>query len=419
MPDNREVFTVSQINHSVKELLEGQLVPVWIEGEISNWNPHSSGHCYFSLKDETSQIRAVIWRSCRSSISFQPEDGMKVLAYGSVKVFDRGGTYQFTILNMQPSGAGAMQLAFEQLKKKLAGEGLFDADRKKPLPEDPSVIGVVTSETGAAVRDIVQVLQRRSPSVEIILNPVKVQGEGAASEIAGAIAEFNQYGRPDILIVGRGGGSAEDLWAFNEETVARAIAESAIPVISAVGHEIDFTIADFVADLRAPTPSAAAELAVSDRREQTTSLKIVAGRFIFAFSSYFQEKRDVLEDLNYRLHLYAPDDMIHQHAQHIDEQAYRLDMLMRQNTEKKRARFERLAAVLHGLSPLNTFSRGYSVVRKTDNKKVVRSIKDIQIGDNVDVYIKDGSVRGRIEEKHPDAVPFPNSLVEKVSDSLY
>ena len=256
------IFTVSEITAAVRGVLEDVFDAVWIEGEISNLRVPASGHNYFILKDGKAQIKCVMFRNYRSGLKFAPEDGDQVLLFGRVSVYEARGEYQVIVETMEPRGLGALQKAFEQLKEKLDKEGLFKDEKKKPIPEFPWKVGIITSETGAAVRDILNIMQRRNPKVSVLLYPVKVQGDGAAEEIAEAIETMNQRKDVEVLIVGRGGGSIEDLWAFNEEVVARAIYKSKIPVISAVGHEIDFTIADFVADLRAPTPSAAAELAV-------------------------------------------------------------------------------------------------------------------------------------------------------------
>ena len=261
----QKILSVSQLNHEIKTLLESTIPVLWIEGEISNLKLHSSGHIYFSLKDKESQISAVMWRSRSAQLFFTPQDGMKVHAFGKINVFHKRGYYQFDIIKLQPAGIGELQLAYEQLKQRLQEEGIFDEEHKRQIPEFPERIGIVTSPTGAAIQDLLNILNRRFPGLEIVLGPVKVQGEGAAQEIADAVDNFNKFGKADLLIVGRGGGSLEDLWAFNEEIVARSIFRSKIPVISAVGHEVDFTISDFVSDLRAPTPSAAAELAVPDR----------------------------------------------------------------------------------------------------------------------------------------------------------
>jgi len=261
-----KIYTVSELTREIKQVLETGFPCLWVEGEISNFKRHSSGHLYFTLKDENSQIRCAMWRYRANDLIFRPEDGMKVLVQGNLQVYEPGGYYQIIVQQVQPAGVGELQLAFEQLKKKLYAEGLFDEAHKKPIPIFPERIGVITSPTGAAIRDIISVITRRFPIAQIILAPVRVQGPGAKEEIVQAIQDFNEFGEVDVLIVGRGGGSLEDLWAFNEEVVARAIFTSKIPIISAVGHEIDFSISDFVADRRAPTPSAAAEMAVPDRK---------------------------------------------------------------------------------------------------------------------------------------------------------
>jgi exodeoxyribonuclease VII large subunit len=397
MNKDTPVFTISDITKSVKELLEGSLVPCWVEGEISNWTAHSSGHCYFSLKDEKSQIRAVIWRGQRAGIMFKPEDGMKVHAYGAIKVYERGGNYQINVFKMQPEGIGALQLAYEQLKKKLSEEGLFDETRKKPLPEGITSVGVVTSPTGAALRDIVNVLKRRAPATQIILNPARVQGTGAAEEIARAIREFNEYGMVDILIVGRGGGSIEDLWAFNEEIVARAIAESELPVVSAVGHEVDYTIADFVADLRAPTPSAAAELVVSDQEEQQENLRLLVDRFISAAQYYFTSLSERMRSLAKVLEYHNPSDTVNQYMQRVDELTQRLSLLLQHQVDGKKNLLGQLLGKLDGLSPLATFNRGYSIVRCSDDKKVLKSVKQVSLSDMIEVLLNDGTLTGKIE----------------------
>jgi exodeoxyribonuclease VII large subunit len=257
-------YTISDINQGICSLIEAGNTLVWVEGEISNFKQASSGHCYLKLKDEQSQIPAVIWKTTAASLAFQPEEGMQIVAIASIRVYTRGGYYQLDLHKLQPSGRGALFAAFEKLKKKLDAEGLFDPARKRPLPPHVSRLGVITSKNGAAIKDIIKVTRSRSLSVDIVFIDVPVQGEKAAAAIAQALREMNTYGNVDCIIVGRGGGSIEDLWAFNEEVVARAIFDSKLPVISAVGHEIDFTIADFVADVRAPTPSAAAEIAVAD-----------------------------------------------------------------------------------------------------------------------------------------------------------
>jgi len=268
MPMNADTprhYTVTELTRRIKQVLEAGFTSVVVVGEISNLKQHSSGHVYFTLKDENSQLSAVLWRSRVQHVAVMPRDGMKVIVSGRITVYEVRGTYQIDVASISPLGAGELQMAFERLKEKLAAEGLFQRDRKKPLPEYPERIGIVTSRTGAVLHDMVHVFRRRFPALTLVLVPVRVQGAGAAEEIARAVRDLNACGTVDVIIVARGGGSLEDLWAFNEEVVARSIVSSRIPVVSAVGHEVDFTIADFVADLRAPTPSAAAEIVVKDR----------------------------------------------------------------------------------------------------------------------------------------------------------
>lgn len=256
MGQDKHIYTVSELTREARMLLESAFPAVWVEGEISNFSIHSSGHMYFSLKDENAVLNCAMFRSENQQLKFGPKDGMQVLCFGRISIYDKQGRYQLYVQTMEPKGLGALQLAFQQLKERLQKEGLFDAAHKKPIPFLPQRIGIVTSPTGAAIRDILNISTRRFQNIHIIINPVRVQGEGAAIEIANAIKEFNEYAKLDVIIVARGGGSLEDLWSFNEEIVARAIYDSKIPVISAIGHEVDFTIADFVADFRAPTPSA-------------------------------------------------------------------------------------------------------------------------------------------------------------------
>ena len=390
------IFTVSEITASVKHLIESSLAPCWIEGEISNWNQPSSGHCYFSLKDQNCQIRAVLWKTYRPNLQFKPEDGMKILAYGALKVYEKAGNYQINVFTLKPSGLGAAQLAFEQLKKKLQAEGLFAAERKRPLPPAIAAVGIVTSPTGAAVRDIINILRRRAPATRIVLNPVPVQGDGAAEAIARAIGEFNLYGKVDVLIVGRGGGSAEDLASFNTEIVARAIAGSQIPVISAVGHEIDFTIADFVADVRAPTPSAAAEIAVTDHAQQTEALCKLIDRFEFAWSACFGRIRERLGYLQSALKAHSPQDQLFQAAQRLDELDRNLHLLMRHRIDLSGGDFGRIVAKLEALSPLATFVRGYSIARDAETRKVIRSVSDAAPGHLIETLLKDGSIVSKV-----------------------
>ena len=296
-PQARKIFKVSEINRQVRLWLESSYPTLWIEGEVSNFKLHSSGHIYLTLKDEKSQLSAVFFSRHNQGLRFELKDGLQVLAFGRLSLYEARGQYQFYIEKIEPKGIGALQLAFLQLKEKLEREGLFAPEHKKPIPSFPRVVGVVTSPTGAAIRDILNVLNRRFSGTAVLLKPVQVQGEGAAEQIARAIQEMNEWGEAEVLIVGRGGGSFEDLWAFNEEIVARAVYASRIPVISAVGHEIDWTICDWVADLRAPTPSAAAELVVQNREELQKSLRDFKMRIRNAVWNTLQDKREELHTL--------------------------------------------------------------------------------------------------------------------------
>ncbi len=390
----RKVLTVSEITRRIKQTLETGFSSVSVEGEISNFKFHSSGHMYFALKDSSATISAVVWRSKVQSLSFQPEDGMKVIANGRISVYEVRGSYQLDITSMRLAGVGELQLAFERLKKQLAAEGLFDEERKKPLPEFPERIGIVTSPTGAALHDIVHVLRRRFPAVEVIFYPVRVQGMGAASEIAEAIRDFNKFGGIDVLIVGRGGGSLEDLWAFNEETVARAISQSKIPIISAVGHETDFTIADFVADLRAPTPSAAAELAVRDR---FALLDIVRNNWYHIHEnvgSIIEYRKEQIRNLLKSYSFNKPLDLLRQYSQRVDELERTMTAAMAHKLSMMQAESGSLRNQLHALDPNAVLRRGYAIVRK-DNL-VVSSQKKLRTNDEIVISFHDGITSSRV-----------------------
>jgi exodeoxyribonuclease VII large subunit len=383
-------FSVSEITLRIKRALEDRFTNVAVEGEISNFKLHTSGHCYFTLKDEQAQLQAVLWRSRAAGLFFTPENGMNVIARGTVTVYPVRGVYQLDVVSLQPAGIGELQAAFERLKRKLYEEGLFDERLKKPLPAYPMRIGLVTSETGAAIRDIVNVISRRAPYVELILMPVSVQGSGAAREIASAISDFNAYGNVDLLIVGRGGGSVEDLWAFNEEVVARAIAASVIPVISAVGHEIDYTIADFVADLRAPTPSAAAELAVRSREdivENLSKYSYTAGKFVeSAIGRHRERLRGYLRSYAFNL----PADLIRQRSQRLDEIQVSLTRIAGQHAGLARKGLEALRMRLLNLDPQRVLERGYVIVYV--GGRSVGSALALTPGERMRLRFHDGSV---------------------------
>ncbi len=387
-----DVLSVGQLNHYVKGLLErdARLASVYVSGEISNFTHHyASGHLYLSLKDESAAVRAVMFKGSASKLAFRPENGMRVIVRARVSLYENTGSFQIYIDEMQPDGGGALQVAFEQLKKKLAAEGLFADDRKRPLPKYPARVGVITSPTGAAVRDILNVLGRRFPLARVVFCPVLVQGEGAAPSLVDAIRRFNAAGAADVLIVGRGGGSIEDLWAFNEESVARAVAASAIPVISAVGHETDFTICDFVADLRAPTPSAAAELAVPDGGRLLAFMDTVRGRLGAAARGAVTAAEGRLRRLSDRRCLSAPQYYTEEQAVRLDYLTRRFVSAARQQTAAAQSRLAACASKLDALSPLKVLGRGYAIGYRADGR-VIETVADAQLGETVRIRVTDG-----------------------------
>jgi len=389
-------ITVSQLTREIKILLENSLPVVWLEGEISNFKHHSSGHMYFSLKDEDAQIPCVMWRGRNASLYFSPQDGMKVLALGHVTVYEKRGAYQFDIEQLQPAGVGELQLAFERLKAKLLAEGLFDEEFKKPLPKFPERIGIITSPTGAAIQDLLNILTRRFPPAEIIIRPAKVQGEGAAADIARAIGEFNEFGEIDVLIVGRGGGSIEDLWAFNEEIVARAIFRSKIPIISAVGHEVDFCISDFVADLRAPTPSAAAELAVPDASELNRNLAGLVERSYFRITEKIQSQREKLKHLTQSYGFRRPVDWVHQYQQRLDELKISLKKAIGHRLELGHERIKTLEKQLAALNPDAILARGYSICFLSETNQIITDVSQLKLQDEVKIQLHQGTAWSEI-----------------------
>ncbi len=395
MADEKTALTVTEITRRIKSSLETAFPGVWIQGEISNFKHHTSGHFYFTLKDEGAQIAAVMWRSRAANFTVVPEDGMKVIARGSITVYPPRGNYQIDCDRIQPVGLGELQLAFERLKKKLAAEGLFDPAHKKPLPEYPERIGIVTSATGAALQDIRSVLSRRFPSVQVILAAVRVQGVGAAEEIAGAIRDMNKYGQIDVIIAGRGGGSLEDLWPFNEEVVARAIYGSQIPVISAVGHEIDFSIADFVADLRAATPSAAAELVVKDRAELVEVLRNMWYTIQRNVEARVSALHDEVKGFVTGYAFNRPRDLLREASQRVDELERALALSSAHILELAGQNRTSLNRRLDALSPKAVMKRGYTIVRK--GKNIVTSAKRLSKGDAASIQFHDGSITTRVD----------------------
>jgi exodeoxyribonuclease VII large subunit len=386
----RRVLTVSGLTALVRGVLEENFDQVWVEGEISNFACPTSGHCYFTLKDSGAQIRCVMFRSAARTLKFTPRDGMRVLIRGRVTLFEPRGEYQIVADYLEPQGIGGLQLAFIQLKERLAKEGLFSELHKKPIPKLPQRIGIVTSPTGAAIRDILTVLSRRFANVELLISPVRVQGDGSAGEIASAIEDLNRHGNLDVMIVGRGGGSLEDLWAFNEEAVARSIAASSVPVISAVGHETDFTIADFVADLRAPTPSAAAELvapSIDDDRLAVTELR---ARLADAAEAKLADERQRLADLRRQLAMRAPLAQIRRARQHLDEIDSALRFRVTTRLAADRRRLESLRRQQALLDPLGTLQRGYAIVRRAADGSLVTSPQQTATDDILEIQLAGG-----------------------------
>ncbi|MFB9277347.1 exodeoxyribonuclease VII large subunit [Cohnella cellulosilytica] len=437
--DPARALTIRDITRLIKSKLEGDagLQDVWLRGEISNFTFHSSGHMYFTLKDENARLKCIMFASYNQRLPFSPKNGMKVLARGGISVYERDGQYQFYATAMQPDGIGSLYLAFEQLKRKLEAEGLFHPEAKRELPRYPHTVGVITSPTGAAVRDILITLERRNPGVHVLLYPVAVQGTGAAPSIVKAIRTMNELGAADVLIVGRGGGSLEELWAFNEEAVARAIRDSAIPIISAVGHETDFTIADFAADLRAATPTAAAEIAVRHIGELRQELAHMEQRMAGALRSglaaarerwqhaarspYFtQPRRSLLaqaerldrlkEALRYRmgteqgraqeraarlagrLQAVNPRQQVVHARQRVTAAAKGLELAMNSIARDKSSRYGSLVRQLDALSPLKVMARGYSLAYDEGEKKLIRSINEVQPGDLIRIRVTDGKL---------------------------
>lgn len=391
------VLTVSELTSYLRKLLAGDplLASLWVKGEVTNFRPHSSGHMYFTLKDAAAALRCVMFRAQNGRLSFEPANGLEVLARGYVSVYPRDGQYQFYVQEMWPGEAGAFFLALQQLKEKLAKEGLFSPERKRPLPVLPQRVGVVTSRDGAAIRDIASVIGRRCPSVEILLAPVLVQGQGAPQSIADAIRLLDRYGRVDVMIVGRGGGAGEDLAAFNTELVARAIFECSVPVVAAIGHEIDYTIADLVADQRAATPSAAAELVAPSRSELMQHLTDCQNRMYHACRQRLRSARDKTEMLAGRPCLASPFAHLDRFRQQLDENEYELTRYLKERLALWEREMALLAARLDSLSPLAVLQRGYSICLM--DGKVVRQASEAPPGAGVTVKLSRGHLNCRVE----------------------
>jgi exodeoxyribonuclease VII large subunit len=419
MSTGRAVLTVSELTRRLQEVLEDRFPAVWVEGEISNFRLYGSGHAYFTLKDADSQIRAVLFRNRGRRIKFEPADGLHVMAFGGIEVYPQRGEYQMVIELLEPKGLGALQLAFEQLKTRLQAEGLFDQARKRELPRFPRKIGIVTSTSGAAIRDILRVIGRRFGELHIVIAPCRVQGDGAAEEIAQGIRDLNTLGDVDVIIAGRGGGSLEDLWAFNEEIVARAIVASKVPVVSAVGHEVDFTIADFVADLRAPTPSAAAELVVREKQAVVDGLGQLRARLERFAARPLRDLERRVDELtarlrramraelgraNHRVALSTRALRASDPVARVSRDRHRLENLQSRmvaslSRRRDRARYALQTAVgrLDSLSPLAVLGRGYSLTR-TAAGQVVHSPAQVNVGDPIRVLLHRGSLDARVTD---------------------
>jgi exodeoxyribonuclease VII large subunit len=397
MNNDMEILSVSELTRRVKRLLEGGFRSIRLQGEVSNFKQHTpSGHMYFTLKDESSAISAVMWRSRVGSLTFVPEDGMKVVVSGRLAVYEVRGTYQIDVYSMQPLGLGELQVAFEKLKQRLASEGLFDSEYKIPPPRFPESIGIVTSPSGAALHDLLTVLRRRQPGVAVVVRPVRVQGPGAARDIATAIDELNEFNGVDVLILARGGGSLEDLWAFNEEIVARAIFRSRLPVISAVGHEIDFTIADFVADMRAPTPSAAAEMVVEDR---ASLLDIISSNWYTINENVLSVLKNRKDHIHHLLHSHAfhrPIDDLRQMSQRVDELERSIGVSLAHLVALQRANLQSLDRRIRSLDPDAVLRRGYVMVSR--DAHIIDSSKKLHQGDRIALRFHDGTIPSTVTE---------------------
>jgi len=396
--DEQRILSVSQLTAEIKGLLETRFQSVWVAGEISNLSRPQSGHCYLTLKDDEAQIRAVLWRSTAARLRFDLTDGIEVVCQGDLDVYAPRGSYQLVVRRIEPRGLGALELALRKLRDKLAAEGLFDPRRKRPLPRFPRRIAFVTSPTGAAVRDFLEVMRRRWREADVLVVPVRVQGDGAADEIAAGIAAVNRLAQPvDCLVVGRGGGSLEDLWAFNEEAVVRAIAASRVPVVSAVGHEIDVTLSDLVADVRALTPSEAAELVVPASEEIQATLRGLRQRLTTALRARSRDARGQLDALAACRAFRRPFETIHFLAQRLDELGSRGGRAMDHRGRIRRQRVEAIAGRLESLSPLAVLARGYSLTQRSSDGRIVRDAAELEVGEQISTRLHRGQIASRIE----------------------
>lgn len=394
-------ITVTELTYALKRLIEDHFIldGIWVKGEISNFTAHTSGHLYFTLKDANARLSCVMFRSQARYLNFKPENGQAVSIKGRISVYEKNGNYQFYVEEMEQDGLGGLFQAFERLKQQLAAEGLFDPGRKRPLPKLPQKIGVITSPTGAAVRDIIKILKRRRPNLDILIIPAQVQGEEAPASLVKALKEAALIQALDLVIIGRGGGSLEELWAFNDEQVARAIAAFPIPIISAVGHETDFTIADFVADLRAPTPSGAAELAVPDEAALQRNLETLQQRMVIAVKRKVQNERRLLQKIiSSRFFLRPKAALLDDRRQEVDQLSERLIRCFKQDLNMQRERFHKIIGKLNALSPLATLERGYALAQRTDGS-IIKSSAQVAAGEQIKVRLASGSLWCEVNQK--------------------
>jgi len=397
-----KIYTVSRITKYIKNLFENDynLQNVWILGEISNFKLHSSGHMYFVLKDQESQIKGVMFKGNNLSLRFMPQDGMKVKVRGDINVYERRGEYQLYVKEIVEAGKGELYLAFERLKEKLKAEGLFSEEFKKKLPLIPKNIAVITSPTGAAIRDIITISLRRFPNLSILVVPSLVQGTLAAREIAKKIDFLNKhFNNLDFIILSRGGGSLEELWAFNEEILARSIYNSKIPIVSAIGHETDFTISDFVADLRCPTPSAAAEMTIPDKSSLVNNLNLLNSKLNKAIKRNLELKVENINSINKSIQYQGPENKINQYYQYIDEFSVRIKLRIKHQIELYEEKIKKDKQRLDSLNPGAVIERGYSICRKIPGKEIIKRLNQVEIGNEIEIIISDGKMLGKVDKK--------------------
>lgn len=407
---DEKVLSVSQLTAQLKSLVETRFSSVWVAGELSNFSRPQSGHCYFTLKDDAAQLRAVIWKGTAARLKFELADGLEIVCRGHLDVYPPRGSYQLVVEEVQPRGVGALELALRKLREKLAAEGLFDAGRKRRLPTFPRRIGFVTSPTGAAIRDFLEVMQRRWRGVEVLIFPARVQGDGAAAEIAAGIKLANRVTPAlDVLVIGRGGGSLEDLWCFNEEAVVRAIAASRIPTVSAVGHEIDVTLADFAADVRALTPSEAAERVVPSSQDVSQLVRTLSTRIERAFANQIAAWRQRLESLASRPALARPEDAVLNLSRQVDELAIRLQTAIKSRLRDQESRLATMSGKLDSLSPLAVLGRGYSLTQDRTTKRLITSAKQLKKGQAIVTRLAQGAVTSKVEDVDVTMMPSAES----------